>query len=246
MVINTMTYRQFHLVFNAPLVLLLTFLVGVQGTTVPTLGILGALCVVVVAVTFPWDNWAVRLGVWEFGEGAVWFRIRALPIEEIAFFVIQTVEVALLTLLLMPLHDANQSPPIAIGLPTLVASVVLLVAAVVAYHPLQSLRIRTPSLTYAVHLLYWISPFLIVQWIIGWEILAREWVALVGATFAIGTYLTLADVAAVRRGIWYFDHRLVQPTRLWGILPWEEVAFFYLTSLLVSQSMILLAPAAVR
>ncbi|MFZ9871283.1 MAG: lycopene cyclase domain-containing protein [Candidatus Kapaibacteriota bacterium] len=241
-----MTYRRFHLLFNAPVMLALAILVVIQGTTAATMGLLAGLCLLVVTVTFPWDNWAVRRGVWEFGDGTVWCRVRALPIEEVAFFVIQTIEVALLTLLLMPLHQAPAPLDIEPSLPTLLTCAVLVLVVVGLYRPCLRLRQRRPDTTYAVHLLYWISPFLIIQWIIGWEVLISEWVALVGATVAVGTYLTMADVAAVRRGIWFFDHAQVQPTRLWGILPWEEMAFFYLTSLLVAQSMILLAPAGVR
>jgi lycopene cyclase domain-containing protein len=64
------------------------------------------------------------------------------------------------------------------------------------------------------------------------------------ATLAIGTYLSISDVWAVRRGIWFFDHAQTTGHRIARILPWEEVAFFYTTSLLVAQSSVLLVPAA--
>jgi lycopene cyclase domain-containing protein len=62
----------------------------------------------------------------------------------------------------------------------------------------------------------------------------------------IGTILSLADVWAVRRGIWFFDERQVTGLKFGGILPWEEVAFFYLTSLLVAQSIVLFVPESLR
>jgi len=53
-------------------------------------------------------------------------------------------------------------------------------------------------------------------------------------------------LAAVRAGTWFFDEKQITGVKLGGILPWEEVAFFFLTSLLVAQSYLLLLPADLR
>ena len=70
---------------------------------------IAALCGIVFLATAPWDNWAVHRGFWTFDwqrttpvtvvlGGVAW----RLPAEEYAFFLIETVEVALLTLLFLP------------------------------------------------------------------------------------------------------------------------------------------------
>jgi lycopene cyclase domain-containing protein len=83
-----------------------------------------------------------------------------------------------------------------------------------------------------------------MQWMFGAGMLLPRIDVIAYATLAIGTYLSISDVWAVRRGIWFFDHAQTTGHRVAAILPWEEVAFFYTTSLLVAQSSILLVPAA--
>jgi lycopene cyclase domain-containing protein len=49
----------------------------VDGTPL-TLAILAGLCSVVVIFTFPWDNWAVEQGIWDFPDDRLLFRVRRL------------------------------------------------------------------------------------------------------------------------------------------------------------------------
>jgi lycopene cyclase domain-containing protein len=100
------------------------------------------------------------------------------------------------------------------------------------------------SLRYAWHLGYWFVPIIVFQWVFGAGMLAPRLDVILLATLIIGTYLSVADVWAVRRGIWFFDHDQTTGHTIAKVLPWEEVAFFYTTSLLVAQSTILLVPAA--
>ena len=103
-----MTYFQFHLWFNAPVLAILLWLARRRLRPVhwKCLGVLG---VIVMLATVPWDNWAVYKGIWSFDEtrvhmisvplrGVTW----RLPAEEYAFFLIETVQVALLTVLFLP------------------------------------------------------------------------------------------------------------------------------------------------
>ena len=103
-----MTYLQFHLLFNLPAMLLLVWLVRQRFRRVHWRWI-AILCGIVLVATTPWDNWAVHCGIWTFdwarthpiaiNAGGVLWR---LPAEEYAFFLIETVMVALLTLLFLP------------------------------------------------------------------------------------------------------------------------------------------------
>lgn len=57
---------------------------------------LGLLLFIVYATTSPWDNVAVRDGLWQFDEARIWgVRIGYLPLEEYLFFGLQTVLTAL-------------------------------------------------------------------------------------------------------------------------------------------------------
>ena len=103
-----MTYLDFHLWFNLPALLVLSWLVR-NRLRWAHLKCIAVLCGIVFLATAPWDNWAVHRGFWTFDWrrttpvsitlGGVRWR---LPAEEYAFFLIETVEVALLTLLFLP------------------------------------------------------------------------------------------------------------------------------------------------
>ena len=59
----------------------------------------GALvCALAAGYTTPWDNFAVKRGLWSFAPGFVWgapFRVGALPLEECLFYVAEAVFVCL-------------------------------------------------------------------------------------------------------------------------------------------------------
>ena len=98
---------------------------------------------------------------------------------------------------------------------------------------------------YFLHLVCWAAPLIVLQWIVGWRVFRRNLRA-VFLPALIGTaYFTLTDTLAVRDRLWFFDARQILGWRV-GILPMEEVLFFLLTSLLVTQSLILLLPAGYR
>ena len=103
-----MTYLRFHLIFNLPVLCLLLFLARRRLRPVHWKCI-AMLCGIVFLATTPWDNWAVHQGIWSFDEKRVtlvtvpWRGVTwRLPAEEYAYFLIETVQVALLALLFLP------------------------------------------------------------------------------------------------------------------------------------------------
>ena len=92
-----MSYSGFHLAFNLPLLLILFFLSGKGFWPGEVVLAMVAILGIVVAFTSPWDNWAVAQGIWDFPSERIRFRIGKLPIEEYAFFIIQSMEVMMLS-----------------------------------------------------------------------------------------------------------------------------------------------------
>jgi putative membrane protein len=241
-----MTYRGFHYRVTLPL---LAGCIALWGGLRPSTDILLpllALCVVVVIFTFPWDNWAVRRGLWEFPDERLLGRVDRLPVEEIAFFILQTLHVSFLTLALCSLIPSNQSGQADFSKEVGFQIVALVVLWLLIGRLTKTWRDKHLQYRYAWHLMYWFLPVIVVQWLFGFEILAPRLPVILIATFVIGTLLSVADVWAVRKGIWYFDEAQITRVYVAGILPWEEVAFFYTTSLLVSQSILVLAPSSLR
>ncbi|MEM7385369.1 MAG: lycopene cyclase domain-containing protein [Verrucomicrobiota bacterium] len=98
---------------------------------------------------------------------------------------------------------------------------------------------------YLCHLVFWVVPILALQWAVGRAIFLRNWRVLAGPTLIGGSYFSLCDVVAVRSGIWHFDRSQILGWHV-GPLPVEEILFFFLTSLLVAQSLVLFLPDRFR
>jgi lycopene cyclase domain-containing protein len=100
-----MSYLEFHLVFNLPVLLLLAFLARRRFTFEHAKWI-GVVLVIVLFFAIPWDSWAVRRKLWDFSESQILMRIGVLPLEEYLFFVIATLQASLLTILFLPCEQA--------------------------------------------------------------------------------------------------------------------------------------------
>ena len=90
-----MTYARFLGLF---VVLPILFLLVRYRRTLTWRGLapLGLLLVVVYAATTPWDNLAVKWGLWGFDPERIWgIKLGYLPLEEYLFFGLQTVLVGL-------------------------------------------------------------------------------------------------------------------------------------------------------
>ena len=111
-----MTYLDFHLVFNLPSLCLLFWLTR-RRLRPAHWKCLAVLCGIVLVATTPWDNWAVYRGIWAFDPprvhmvtvplgGVTWH----LPAEEYAFFLLETIQVVLLTILFLPKPPVVENP----------------------------------------------------------------------------------------------------------------------------------------
>ena len=87
-----MTYAGFLSAFVvAPILVSLALLAGPRWRLVD-LAPFGGLLAIVYAGTVPWDSAAVAHGFWSFDPTRTWpWRVAGLPLEECAFFGLQTV-----------------------------------------------------------------------------------------------------------------------------------------------------------
>ncbi len=107
-----MTYWGYHLIFTLPLIGLLLYLLRKEIRRAHIL-CWAVVCVIVMAFTTPWDNYAAFLGIWGFGENVSlgypfsgWADrtswLGHIPFEEYAFFIIETTLVCLCCLYFLP------------------------------------------------------------------------------------------------------------------------------------------------
>jgi lycopene cyclase domain-containing protein len=242
-----MTYFRFHLIFNLPLLLALVAL-NAPAPWLHEEALAPALVLFAVVVfTAPWDNLAAKWGIWGFPREKYSLRIGYLPLEEYAFFVLQSVNVMLAvraSFHFFPnLLTGQETAPGWITYLCLGASVVPWAIVAAQFYGLR--RKAGPCVNYAVHLA-WFLPVIYAQWVLAPSLFWEHAGLLALVTVAFGVYYTLADLAAVRAGTWFFDEKQITGMKLAGLLPWEEVAFFFLTSLLVAQSYLLLLPSDLR
>jgi lycopene cyclase domain-containing protein len=242
-----MTYLRFHLIFNLPLLIVLAASTGPVPWTSGELQAFGCVLLAVMVFTSPWDNLAAKWGIWGFPRGKYSARIGYLPVEEYAFFLLQSINVMLSIRALF-----HYFPDWQLGLETEIskATLICLAASVIPWIfiavQLRWLRRKAgPCVNYAIHLA-WFLPVVYVQWVLAPPLFWGHAGLLALLTAAFGIYYTLADLAAVRAGTWYFDEKQITGVKLAGLLPWEEIAFFFLTSLLVAQSYLLLLPSDLR
>lgn len=242
-----MTYFRFHLIFNLPLLVLLAAITANVPWTVDELIAAGWVLLAVVIFTTPWDNLAVKWGIWGFPRARYSLRVWHLPLEEYLFFLLQSVNVMLAVRAFFhffPDWQTGQVTNLNIIVEALLGASVLPWLLVLL--ALCWLRKRVgPRVNYAIHLA-WFLPVIYSQWVIAFALFEMHGLMLLLITAVFGIYYTLADLIAVRAGIWFFDEKQITGVKLASALPWEEIAFFFLTSLLVAQSYILLLPEDMR
>jgi lycopene cyclase domain-containing protein len=215
--------------------------------TAEELAALGLVLLAVMIFTTPWDNLAAKWGIWGFPREKYSLRLGYLPVEEYAFFLLQSVNVMLaIRALFRFFPDWEVGQETEVGKWTLLCLGASLIPWLLVAMQLRWLRRHFGlRVNYAVHLA-WFLPVVYAQWVLApWLFWAHAGL-LALVTGVSGIYYTVADLAAVRAGTWFFDEKQITGVKLAGLLPWEEIAFFFLTSLLVAQSYLLLLPSDLR
>jgi putative membrane protein len=242
-----MTYLRFHLFFNLPVLIVLAAVTGPFPWTADEFAAAGLVLLAVLVFTAPWDNLAAKWGIWGFPREKYSLRLGYLPVEEYAFFILQSVNVMLAIRALfhyVPNWQNGQGVRIERG--SLVCLAVSIVPWLLILFQLWWLRRRGgPCVNYAVHLT-WFLPIIYAQWVLAPYLFLGHAGMLLVVTLGFGSYYTLADYVAVRSGTWFFDEKQITGLKFAGLLPWEEIVFFFLTSLLVAQSYLLLLPSDLR
>jgi lycopene beta-cyclase len=194
--------------------------------------VIGGHVVVAVAYATPWDNYLVATRVWWYDPDLVTgLVIGWVPIEEYAFFVVQTLLVGMWLLWLAPRLAPGGEEPLVDGrwrwISTAVLGLIWLASATI-------LLVGWRPGTYLGLELGWALPPIMLQTAFGADILwrYRKLVATVIASSAL--YLSATDALAIAAGTWTINPEQTVQIYLGGILPLEEFVFFLITSTLVA------------
>jgi lycopene cyclase domain-containing protein len=193
--------------------------------------------IVALVYTTPWDNYLVATGVWWYNPTLVTgLTIGWVPIEEYTFFILQPLLTSLWLLWLarrLPFDNQPMSHlrPARWGALAGLGLLWLGMTAILAFN-------WTPG-TYLALILVWALPPVMLQLGFGLDTLWR-YRRLVGLTLASTTlYLSLADTLAIGAGTWTIDPAQSLQIYLGGVLPVEELIFFFMTNVLLVFGVVL-------
>ena len=206
--------------------------------------IIRILIMVAVIYTTPWDNYLVATGVWWYNpELVTGFTIGWVPIEEYTFFVVQTIMTGLLVMVLArrvpPVQtlDAHQSRSIRI-VASSVLGFVWIVCSIILIMSFISPDQWKPWTYFGLETAWGLFPILI-QMMVGADILWSHRRIVLPAILIPSIYLSLADTIAIGEGTWVINPEQSLPILLGGVLPIEEAIFFTITNTLVVLGMTL-------
>ena len=201
---------------------------------------IGILIHVILAVVYttPWDNYLVATGVWYYNPDLVTgIVIGYVPIEEYTFFVLETILAGLWWWFLarrIP-EPPNEFKPSKNG--RIISFGVLFVLwAVFTYQ----FFLGGVEWTYLSIILFWALPAIFPQMLYGADILWHYRKLVFTAIFVPGMYLSLMDIIALTDTTWSISKEQTTGILFFGILPLEEVLFFFITNVLIGFGMTLL------
>jgi putative membrane protein len=159
-----------------------------------------------------------------------------VPLEEYVFFFLQTLLTGLWTVALLRRFgrdgaEIQHSPrscqisSLAVGL-LWVGSIYLLLAGEEYW-------------TYLALILSWALAPIIIQFLFGFDILRANWRTLLLAVAPTTVYLWIVDAIALSGGTWVIDPSQTTGWKL-GVIPVEEMVFFFMTNLLIALGVTLM------
>jgi len=191
-----------------------------------------------VAYTTPWDNYLVATNVWYYNPDLVTGIVLGyVPIEEYTFFVVETVLAGLWWWFL----SRRLSPPTTEFKPNKslvqVSSIVLVIVWIIFTYLFFS---NNGPMTYLSITLFWALPAILPQLLFGADILWHYRKLVFWAIMVPGTYLSLMDIVALQDTTWSISKSQTTGILFFGILPLEEVVFFFITNVLITFGITLL------
>ena len=204
--------------------------------------------------TTPWDNYLVATGVWNYNPNLVTgITLGYVPIEEYTFFVVETILSGLWWWFLArriggannrwsssreaayrdPAHRYLIRNSKLIYLSTFLLSVSWLFFT-------YQFFFGPASWNYLGIIFFWALPAILPQLLFGADILWHHRKLVFWTVFVPGLYLSLADIIALNETTWQISKAQTLGINFFGILPLEEVVFFFITNVLIGFGMTLM------
>jgi len=191
-----------------------------------------------VVYTTPWDNYLVATKVWYYNPDLVTGIVFGyVPIEEYTFFVVETILAGLWWWFLA----RRFSPPANVfktdkRLVQISSGLLIIIWMTFTY----LFFFGDEKWTYLSIILFWALPAILPQLLFGADILWHYRKLVFWAIMVPGTYLSLMDIVALSDTTWSISKSQTTGILFFGILPIEEVVFFFITNVLITFGMTLM------
>ena len=191
-----------------------------------------------VIYTTPWDNYLVATGVWYYNPALVTgIVIGYVPIEEYTFFVLETILSGLwwwfLARRLSPPKEEFKPNKKIIYISSTILVFTWIIAAILFFSDDE-------PITYLSIIFFWALPAILPQLLFGADILWHYRKLVFWGIFVPGMYLSLMDIAALTDTTWSISREQTTGILFFGVLPLEELVFFFITNVLIVFGMTLL------
>lgn len=191
-----------------------------------------------VAYTTPWDNYLVATGVWYYNPELVTGIVFGyVPIEEYTFFVLETLLAGLWWWFLIRRIPEPAQPFKPNKTARIISFGVIFVPWLVSTY---LFFLGSAEWTYLSIILFWALPAIFPQILFGADILWHYRKFVFTAIFIPGLYLSLMDIVALTDATWSISKAQTTGVLFFGILPLEEVTFFFITNVLIVFGMTLM------
>ena len=236
-----MTYANFLLLFLVIPIIALVWLNVKAGFK--RWGLLAVLSLIALLYTTLWDNYLVANRIWWYAPSQVsGILFGWVPVEEYLFFLLQPVMTGLWTFLVIRNFADRPTPKsrkhsLRWGTFAVLALLWLLSAG--------ALIAGWPTARYLALILIWALVPLLLQVAYGADILWRRWRIVLLSLLPATIYLAAADIVAISSGIWTISSSFSLPILLAGILPLEELLFFFVTNCLIVFTVVLVSSESV-
>lgn len=226
-----MTYIEFLLIFTVIPIIILLFLLRKDLDAV-YLKWLIVVSVIAFAATSGWDNYAVYSGIWHFPEDkTLGIKLFYVPVEEYMFFFLQTFTTGLVQFIFIKKYFNGSQKYFS-----------FLLGAVLIFRTNEITKLPFDNFNYLFHLFSWGGFFILIQIIAGRKKIPKYISAIIIPSVIMTVYFSIADSISIGQGIWDFDSLQTTGIRIFNI-PLEEILFFLVTNILITEAMILFLPS---
>ena len=196
------------------------------------------LIIVAVVYTTPWDNYLVATEIWWYDPDLVTgITIGWVPIEEYTFFITQTILIGLFWVLLVQLISIPEMGEFVVRKKLNYAMSAIIACCWILSFSLLLLNWKKG--TYLNLILVWALIPIFIQIVYGADILWHYRKIVTILILIPSLYLSAADAYAIDHGIWIIGKETTTGILIGGILPIEEMIFFFVTNILIVFGMTL-------